>query len=203
MEDKRKGISEDWLSLWLGLFIFVLSLGVFGGMDLLGWGINTKVWTDPAKALSPVSKTFQGLKGEITKIEGQKLTLRKSDGKEESVTLKEAASTLKVGDTYEKKGLSGAASLILTYLAMLMVMGVGAHLLGTDVKKFAIGFTAVFWISYLCWFAGHYAYIAATKDKLASFNIPWSLSLTGEAGFILALIAGLVVGNFFPVFRRH
>src|SRR5207253_11159933 len=26
----------------------------------------------------------------------------------------------------------------------------------------------------------------------------WSLRLTGEAGFILALLAGLVLGNFFP-----
>lgn len=198
MEDKKKGISEDWLSLWLGLFIFVLSLGVFGGMDILGWGINTNVWTDPAKAMSPVSKTFQGVKGEITKIEGQKLTLKKADGKEETVTVKEDTAALKVGDSYQKKGLSGTASLFLTYLAMLAVMGVGAKLLGTDVKKFAIGFTVIFWISYLCWFTGHYAYIAATKNKLGAFNIPWSLSLTGESGFIFALVAGLIVGNFFP-----
>jgi uncharacterized membrane protein YadS len=68
------------------------------------------------------------------------------------------------------------------------------------VKKFALGFTVIFFISYLCWFAGHYAYIAATKDKLGAFKIPWSLSLTGESGFIFALIAGLVVGNFFPKF---
>src|SRR5439155_122585 len=51
---------------------------------------------------------------------------------------------------------------------------------------------------YLCWLAGNHAYIAATPDKRAGFGIPWSLSLTGEAGFIVALLAGLVVGNFFP-----
>jgi uncharacterized membrane protein YadS len=198
MEEKTKGISEDWLSLWLGLFIFILSLGVFGGMDILGWGINTSVWMDPAKAMSPVSKAYQPVKGEITKIDGQKLTIKKADGKEEVVTLKEAAPALKVGDKYEKKGLSGITALFLTYLAMLVIMGVGAKLLGADVRKFAIGFTAVFWISYLCWFCGHYAYIAATKDKLGVFKIPWSLSLTGESGFILALLAGLVIGNFFP-----
>ncbi len=202
MEEQKNGMSEDWLALWLGLFIFVLSLGLFGGMDILGWGINTKVWTDPAKAMSPVSKTFQGVKGEITKIEGQKLTLKKADGKEESITLKEDVTALKVGDTYEKKGLSGMASLFLTYFAMLAIMSVGAKLLGADVKKFAVGFTAIFFISYACWFAGHYAYIAATKDKLGAFNIPWSLSLTGESGFIFALIAGLVAGNFFPKFSE-
>lgn len=199
MEEKAKGLSEDWLALWLGLFIFVISLFTFSGTDLLGWGINTSVWTDPAKAMSPVSKSFKGVSGEIVKIDGQKLTLKKSDGKEDTVTVQEAAG-LKVGDKYEKKGLSGVTSLLLTYLAMLAVMSIGAALLGTDVKKFAVGFTAIFFISYACWFAGHYAYIAATKNKLGAFNIPWSLSLTGESGFIFALIAGLVVGNFFPKF---
>ena len=198
MEEKGKGLSEDWLALWLGLFIFILSSFTFGGMDLLGWGINTSVWMDPAKAMAPVSKTYQTVKGDITKIDGQKLTLKKADGKEEVLTVQESTAALKVGDKYEKKGLSGMTSLFLTFVAMLVVMSIGAALLKTDVVKFAIGFTAVFWISYLCWFSGHYAYIAATKDKLGAFKIPWSLSLTGESGFIFALIAGLVVGNFFP-----
>src|SRR5512147_3307649 len=104
MDEKTKGISEDWLSLWLGLFIFLLSLGVFGGMDILGWGINTSVWMDPAKAMSPVSKTYQPVKGEITKIDGQKLTLKKADGKEEVVTVKDSTASLKIGDKYEKTG---------------------------------------------------------------------------------------------------
>jgi uncharacterized membrane protein YadS len=198
MDEKGKGLSEDWLALWLGLAIFVISLFTFSGMDLLGWGINTSVWMDPAKAMSPVSKMYQTVKGEITKIDGQKLTLKKADGKEETVTVKDSTASLKVGDKYERAGLSGVTSLILTYLAMLVVMCIGAALLGADVKKFAIGFTAIFFISYACWFAGHFAYIAATKDKLGAFKIPWSLSLTGESGFIFALIAGLLVGNFFP-----
>jgi uncharacterized membrane protein YadS len=198
MEEKAKGLSEDWLALWLGLAIFVLSLFTFSGNDFLGWGINTSVWMDPAKAMSPVSKTYQTVKGDITKIDGQKLTLKKADGKEETITVKQDTAVLKIGDKYEKAGLSGFASLLLTYLAMLAIMSIGALLMGSDVKKFAIGFTVIFFISYLCWFAGHYAYIAATKDKLGAFKIPWSLSLTGESGFIIALVAGLVVGNFFP-----
>lgn len=202
MNEKGKGLSEDWLALWLGLFIFVISLFTFGGTDLLGWGINTSVWTDPAKAMSPVSKSFKGISGEIVKIDGQKLTLKKADGKEDTLTVKEDTASFKVGDKYEKKGMSGMTSLFLTYLAMLAIMSVGAMLLGSDVKKFAVGFTAIFFISYACWFAGHFAYIAATKDKLGAFKIPWSLSLTGESGFIFALIAGLVAGNFFPKFSE-
>ncbi|WP_444548366.1 hypothetical protein [Candidatus Magnetomonas plexicatena] len=67
MEKSNAGISEDWLALFLGIFIFVVSLGVFWGTDLMGWGVSNKVWTDPAKALSPVSKNFQSVKGEIQK----------------------------------------------------------------------------------------------------------------------------------------
>ncbi|NJD57489.1 MAG: putative sulfate exporter family transporter [Nitrospirae bacterium] len=196
--EKKKGISEDWLALWLGLFIFVLSLGVFGGADILGWGISTKEWTDSSKAMAPVSKTFQGVKGEIIKIDGQKITIKKADGKDETVSVKEDTASLQVGGRYDKKGISGFASLALTYLAMLMIMCVGAQFLNANIGKFAVGFTVIFWLSYLCWFAGHYAYIAATKDKLEAFKIPWSLSLTGESGFIIALLVGLIIGNFFP-----
>jgi uncharacterized membrane protein YadS len=196
MEEKKQGMSEDWLSLWLGLFIFAISLFAFAGADLLGWGISTKPWLDVSKATAPVSKEFQPLKGEITKIDGQKLTLKKADGKEETITVKEDISGLKVGDKYEKPGISGFTSLLLTYLFMLVVMLVGAAALRVNIGKFIVGFTIVFWLSYACWLIGHYAYIAATDAKKA--GIPWSLKLTGEAGFIVALIAGLVVGNFFP-----
>ncbi len=195
MEEKKQGISEDWLSLWLGLFIFVLSLGVFAGVDIFGWGTKTSTWTDLSKALSPVSKHFQTVKGEITKIDGQKVTIKKADGKEDTLTIKDTAG-LKVGDKYEKKGISGIASLLFTYLFMLVVMGIGAVALRIDIKKFIIGFTIVFWVAYICWTLGHYGYIAATDPKKA--GIAWSLKLTGEAGYIIALIAGLLVANFMP-----
>jgi uncharacterized membrane protein YadS len=197
METKAKGISEDWLSLWLGLAIFILSLFTFGGVDLLGWGINTSVWTNVSKALSPVSATYKDVKGEISKIEGNQVTVKKSDGKEATVTVPDAAA-LKVGAQYEKKGVSGFAALIYTYLFLLVLMTISARFLGANLGKFIISFTLVFWIGYACWLAGHYAYIAATPDKLKSFGIGWSMNLTGEAGFIVALLAGLVVGNFFP-----
>ena len=67
-------------------------------------GISTSVWTDPAKAMSPVSKSFKGVSGEIVKIDGQKLTLKKADGKEDTLTVQESTAGLKVGDKYEKKG---------------------------------------------------------------------------------------------------
>jgi uncharacterized membrane protein YadS len=95
-------------------------------------------------------------------------------------------------------GLSGLASLFCTYLFLVAVMSVGAWLLGLKVRQFVVGFSVIFWISFLCWLVGHLAYIAATPDTLKRFGIAWSLGLTGEAGFIVALLAGLFIGNVFP-----
>jgi uncharacterized membrane protein YadS len=157
MQEKVKGISEDWLSLWIGMFIFILSLGVFGGADILGWGTKTSVWTDLTKALSPIAKGYASM--------------------------------------------SGIVSLLITYVFMTVIMSIGAKVLNADMKKFIGGFTLVFWISYICWIIGHHANIAATTPKeMEKFGISWALKLTGEAGFIVALLAGLVVGNFFPKF---
>ena len=58
-----KGVSEDWLSVWIGLLIFVPALGSLGGADILGWVVTTGVWSDLSKALNPVSKAYSGLGG--------------------------------------------------------------------------------------------------------------------------------------------
>src|ERR1035441_1408368 len=54
-----KRISEDWLSLWTGLAVFLLSLGVFFGTDLLGFGAKVGTWTDLSKAITPVAASFK------------------------------------------------------------------------------------------------------------------------------------------------
>src|SRR6266480_1664834 len=157
MNPAAKGISEDWLSVWIGLVVFVLALGMLAGMDVLGWVVTTGVWTDLSKALNPVSKAYSAL--------------------------------------------SGVGALIATYVALLVVMTAGAAALKADLRRFALGFTAVFWISYLSWIAGSYANFAVTTPAdMQRFGISWSLRLTNEGGFILALAAGLIVGNFFPGF---
>lgn len=196
MEEKKTGLlNEDWLAFWLAMVLFAISLLSFAGVNTFGWIVSTKEWTQLEKAIVPTSSKLLPLKGEITKIEGNKVTIKKADGKEETITVKDTAG-LQVGQTYERKGLSGFASLVLTYIFLLVVMSIGASLLGANVGRFAVGFTIVFWISYACWLVGHYAYIAATDAKKA--GVPWSLKLTGEAGFIVALVAGLFIGNFLP-----
>jgi uncharacterized membrane protein YadS len=150
----RRGLSEDWLALGLGLGLFLVAfLGVVG-IEPFGWGVKTNIWLSPGKILTPVS-------GKLA-------------------------------------GLPGLASLALTYVAMAAVLGTGAWLLGVRVSRFLVGFTVVFFLSYGCYILGHFAYIAVTPDQLKKFGIPWSLNLTGEAGFIIALVAGLAVGNFLP-----
>jgi len=157
MNPAAKGISEDWLSVWIGLLVFVLALGMLAGMDVLGWVVTTGVWTDLSKALNPVSKAYSAL--------------------------------------------SGVSALIATYIALLVVMTAGAAALKADLRRFALGFTAVFWIGYLSWIAGSYANFAVTTPAdMQRFGISWSLRLTNEGGFILALVAGLIIGNFFPGF---
>src|SRR6202521_856356 len=150
-------ISEDWLSVAIGLLVFVLALAGLAGADLLGWVVSTTVWTDPGVALAPISKAYGAL--------------------------------------------GGAGAFIVTYLALLAVLSAGAAALKADVRRFAVAFTAVFWIAYGSWIIGSNAHLAAvTPADLQRFGIGWSLKLTNEGGFIVALVAGLVIANAFPRF---
>ena len=98
-------------------------------------------------------------------------------------------------------GLGGAGALVTTYLALLVVLSAGAAALGAEVRKFAVAFTVVFIIAYASWFVGSWAYIATvTPADQAKFGVSWSLRLTNEGGYIVALIVGLVIANAFPRF---
>lgn len=93
--------------------------------------------------------------------------------------------------------LGGVGSVIATYLFTLIITSIGAYFMGNKIKKFALGFTVIYWITILTNIFGNYAYLAATPNKREAFHIGWSLSL-GELGFVFALLAGLIIGNFFP-----
>ncbi len=91
----------------------------------------------------------------------------------------------------------GALSLFLLYVFTLAVLTVAARLMQLDIKAFVAGYTVIFWLSYLIWWLSHNAYIAATPEKYQKLGINWSLCLTGEAGYIFALLVGLLIGNAF------
>src|ERR1700761_3112488 len=152
-------LNEDWLAVVIGLLVFGLALVSLSGADLLGWAVNTSVYTDVTKALAPVAKAYAWL--------------------------------------------GGGGALLATYAALLVVLGIGVITLGGDVRKFALAFTATFAIAYASWIAGSYAYVAAvTPAEQQKFAIGWSLKLTNEGGFIVALLSGIIIANFFPRFAE-
>ena len=145
--------SEDMLAVLLGFAIIGLSLGSAAGVDLLGWAISAKEWTDPEKALSPASKNFAYL--------------------------------------------GGLGSLGITAVFLLVVLSAGAVFVRESPKKFAVRFLVLFLLAFACWTAGHYSYIAAPPNKRPA-GVEWSLGLTGEAGYLIALLGGLLIANFAP-----
>src|SRR5580698_3925107 len=97
--------------------------------------------------------------------------------------------------------LGGVGALLATYIALTLVLTAGAAALKTDAKRFALAFTAVFWIAYASWIVGNYAHFAAvTPAEQQKFGISWSLKLTNEGAYIFALLAGLIIANFLPRF---
>ncbi len=154
---EKPRLSEDWIALWLGLAVVVLSLVGLAGVDLLGWAVSTSVWTDLTSALGPTTKVFANI--------------------------------------------GGVGALVVTYAVLTVVLSGTAALLGLPVGRFAAAFTVVFVLAYGSWIIGSYANFAAvTPADLQKFGLTWSLKLTNEGGYIFALIAGLVIANFFPGF---
>ena len=99
--------------------------------------------------------------------------------------------------------LGGIGALFATYVALLVVLSACAVALKANLTRFALAFTAVFWIAYASWVIGNFANFAAvTPAEQQKFGISWSLKLTNEGGYIFALIAGLIIANFFPRFAE-
>src|SRR4051794_444339 len=99
--------------------------------------------------------------------------------------------------------LGGLGSLAATHSPLLRVLTAGVAALGGDLKRFVLAFTVVFAIAYASWIVGSYAHIAVvTPADQQKFGISWSLKLTNEGGFIVALASGLVIANVFPRFAE-
>jgi uncharacterized membrane protein YadS len=94
--------------------------------------------------------------------------------------------------------LPGFASLVFTFLLVLGLVAACAAARKIELRSFVPSFSAIFWVSAVSLLIGHYAYIAQTPDKRIATGISWSLGLTGEAGYLVALLAGLVVANLLP-----
>jgi uncharacterized membrane protein YadS len=159
MPERMRRVSEDWLSVLLGLVIFVLALALLGGSDLMGWATGPRSWVALETAVRPASQAYAQVAPLLT--------------------------------------LAGSFAFVLALTTA------GAALLGFDPGGFALRFTVMFWIAYLCWIAGSNAYIAATTPaEMQRLGIGWSLKLTGESGYLIALLLGLLIANVFPPLAR-
>jgi len=94
-------------------------------------------------------------------------------------------------------GLGMYGSFLTTYVVWTVLTGIGAYFMRLDVKKFVAGWTVLFVIAWVSWIIGHEAHIAAPINDFQKRGITWGLSLGSDAGFILALFVGLMIGNFF------
>src|SRR5215467_15663263 len=76
--------------------------------------------------------------------------------------------------------VDGLLTLVATFAFTLFVMTMGAVLLRSHVIRFIVSFTVTFWLAYLCWVLGNYAYIAVTTSaEMERLGMGWSLGLTG------------------------
>jgi uncharacterized membrane protein YadS len=166
---------EDWWAVWIGLLFFGLGLLTLAGVDLVGWISYPRTWV---------------------------LNLPEGAVVKKIVTPGKAFHSL--GKGYS--GLGPIASILVSYIVLTIPMTIGASFMKWNVKKFFVGWSLIFFMTYLVWFIGHNAFFAATAVDLKKGKFPagtFSLSLGGGASFILALIVGLVIGNFFKPFARY
>ena len=71
-----------------------------------------------------------------------------------------------------------------------------------DIGKFLYGFTCIFFIAIACYTLGANAFIAANPTEITKLGITWSLGLSTEAGLIVALVVGILLGNLTPGFAE-
>lgn len=88
-------------------------------------------------------------------------------------------------------------SLLATYLVFTALTVLGAAAMKLNLKRFFAGWTLLFIITWVVWIIGHEAHFKASVNEFDKYGLSWGLSLGGGFSYILALVVGLVIGNFF------
>ncbi|MFC1840977.1 putative sulfate exporter family transporter [Thermodesulfobacteriota bacterium] len=96
-----------------------------------------------------------------------------------------------------KELVSPVFSLILSYIIFTVSTSIGARFMGWNLKRYFWAWTIIFWLTVIFYIIGQNAYIASTSLDRDKYGISWSLSL-GGAYYIIALFAGLFLGNLTP-----
>jgi uncharacterized membrane protein YadS len=158
--------TEDWWSVWIGLAIFGASLLSLAGLDLVGWMARPRAW------------------------EWTDLTAEFAFGK-----------------LFAAAGASYASwhpllSWLTTYLVFTAVYATGAHFLKLDVLRFVRGFSWLFVVTWAAWVLGNELHLTMVdaavegRNRYRDAGLSWGLQLGEGAPYLLALAAGLALGNF-------
>ncbi len=164
--------TEDWWSAWLGLFFFGLGLLTIWGLDVVGWIAKPKTWE-----LTNLLQDFSWSK-----------------------LLKVSSKTF--------HHWHPLLSLFVTYIVFVSTTTLGAYYQKLNVKKFFTGFTIIFFLTWFAWIVGHEAHLSAVNAVVKNhnyykeYNLNWGLQLGGGASYMLALVIGLLIGNFFKGFAN-
>lgn len=158
--------TEDWWSVWIGLALFAASLLSLAGLDLVGWMVRPRPW-------------------EWTDLAG---------------AFAWSKLFAPAGENYA--GWHPLAAWFTTYLVFTALFALGARFLGLGVRRFAFGFTVLFVVTWAAWIAGselHLTMVDAAvggRNRYEEAGLSWGLQLGEGAPYLLALIAGLALGNF-------
>jgi uncharacterized membrane protein YadS len=158
--------TEDWWAVWIGLAIFAASLASLGGVDLVGWMARPRPW-------------------EWTDLTGAF-----------------AWSKLFAPAGASYGGWHPLAAFATTYVVFTALFALGARALRLDVPRFVKGFTLLFVVTWAAWVAGNELHLTMVDAAIDGRNryrdaaLSWGLQLGEGAPYLLALFAGLALGNF-------
>jgi uncharacterized membrane protein YadS len=158
--------TEDWWSVWIGLAIFAASLLALAGADVVGWMVRPRPW-------------------EWTNVAGEF-----------------AWSKLFAPAGAGYASWHPVIAWLTTYAVFTGLFAIGARFLGLDVRRFVLGFSVLFIVTWAAWVLGselHLTIVDAAVDgrnRYAEAALSWGLQLGEGAPYLLALAAGLAIGNF-------
>ncbi len=103
---------------------------------------------------------------------------------------------LRLTGDYYKANWHPLVGLIFTYIVFTILVMIGARAQKLDLQRFWAGWTIIFILAWFSWIVGHEAHFAAPVNEFKDFGLTWGLSLGGGFSYMLALIIGLIIGNF-------
>lgn len=162
--------TEDWWSVWIGFAIFAASLTSLVGFDLVGWMVRPRPWE-----WTDVTDAFVWSKWFAP-----------------------------AGTGYA--GWHALAAWFTTYAVFTALFAIGAHFQRRDVRRFVLGFTVLFVVTWVAWVFGNELHLTIVDAAVSGRNryqeaaLSWGLQLGEGAYFLLALVAGLAIGNFAKAF---